>query len=87
MAKEGLIPDISFELPIDSFLWGLLPGHGPSHPGPICPINDWVIWFAAVADWTAHPEEIRQVRMPRLFQGVHEDLGPLLRKIHGSDDP
>lgn len=86
MAKEGLIPDISFELPIDSFLWGLLPGHGPSHPGPdMAPSTTGDMVCGSCGLDRSSLRRSGRYGCPDCFKAFHEDLGPLLRKIHGSE--
>ena len=86
MAKEGLIPDISFELPINSFLWGLLPGHEPGHPGSdVVPsaASDLVCGHCGLD--RSSLRRSGRYGCPDCFKAFHEDLGPLLRKIHGSE--
>jgi protein arginine kinase activator len=84
MAKDGLIPDMSFDFPIESFLSGLFPGTGalddeegtPAIPGLSC------------GRCGLEHSEFRKsgkYGCPDCFAVFHDNLGPLLRKIHGSD--
>lgn len=86
MAKDGLIPDMTFDLPFESFLSGLLPGHGSDVP-------EDEKGDPALAGLTCgrcgldHSTFRRSGRYgcPDCFAIFHDSLGPLLRKIHGFD--
>lgn len=84
MARDGLIPDMSFDFPIESFLSGLFPGPGSMEdkngsdalPGLVC---------GRCGLDHATFRKSGKYGCPDCFAVFHDNLGPLLRKIHGSD--
>ncbi len=86
MAKEGIIPDISFDIPIDSFLWGLFPAHGMPATGHA---GDEAVRAEVTCSrcaWTADTSEKQgNTAALSVFSVFRDYLGPLLRKIHGSE--
>jgi protein arginine kinase activator len=86
MARDGLIPDMTFDFPVESFLGGLFPVHGQ-------PLPDTEEGHAADEGVTcgrcgldaASFRKTGKWGCPECFSVFHESVGPLLRKIHGSD--
>lgn len=86
MSRDGLIPDMTFDLPIESFLGGLFSGPKPGHPvpegdnpkvsGPVC---------GRCGLDNSGFRRSGKYGCPDCFKVFHDDLGPLLRKIHGYD--
>lgn len=86
MAKEGLIPDISFDLPIDSFLWGLFPAHGINLQGyGDDQANQAKITCSRCGLDNESFRKSGKYGCSDCFPLFHDNLGPLLRKIHGSE--
>ncbi len=86
MAKEGIIPDISFDIPIDSFLWGLFPAHGipaTGHAGDEA-VRAEVTCSRCGLD-SGYFRKAGKYGCPECFSVFRDYLGPLLRKIHGSE--
>lgn len=84
MARDGLIPEMSFEFPIENFLSGLFPGPGAMENEE----NDSALPGLACGRCGLDHAAFRKAGKygcPDCFAVFHDNLGPLLRKIHGSD--
>ena len=84
MAKDGLIPDMSFDFPIENFLSGLFSGSGAMEDEEGRPAIHGLACGRCGLD---HASFLKSGKYgcPDCFAVFHDNLGPLLRKIHGSD--
>jgi len=86
MAKEGLLPDISLEIPLDCFPWGLFPWHGAAASGSETDSSpsDQRVCSHCGLDRSSFRKG-GKFGCPYCYDVFRDDLGPLFRKIHGSD--
>ncbi|MDO9508366.1 MAG: UvrB/UvrC motif-containing protein [Thermovirgaceae bacterium] len=86
MAKDGLIPDMSFDFPLESFLSGLFPG--PASGGQEDEEGNSALAGLACGRCGLDHSAFRRsgkYGCSDCFAIFHDSLGPLLRKIHGFD--
>jgi protein arginine kinase activator len=86
MAKDGLLPDVSFEIPLDNFPWGLFSWHGSAPSGPDADASpaDQRVCSHCGLDHSSF-RKTGKFGCPDCFTAFQDDLAPLFRKIHGSD--